>query len=171
MNNLGKREMIMLSIAMVIALIAAVDYFKPKKKNPMIDATQKTEELNTFVSDLTARMGDTANTAKGVSAVILTLAEKEWTHDPFMDSKLFKMWNQSKEAADKEGSGPSQKVEFAYNGYFETGGKRMAIINDFEYTEGESLETKGYFLKKVSETLVIIENRNTKTMMHVSLPE
>ena len=41
MAKLGKREMIILGAAAVLVLIAAVDFFMPKKKIPMVDVAQK----------------------------------------------------------------------------------------------------------------------------------
>ena len=168
MAKLGKREMIILGVMAVAVLIAAVDFFMPKKKIPMIDVAQKTEELNTFVSDLTARMG--TDSTKGLSAIIFALAEKDWTQDPFLDSKSYKTWGQSKEAA-KEGSGATQKIEFVYSGYLEVRGKRMAIINGMEYKEGDPLDVRGYFLKNISATRVVIENRGSKATLNVPLQE
>ena len=47
----------------------------------------------------------------------------------------------------------------------------LAIINGIEYSEGESLDVKGYVLKSASPTKVVIENRGTGATVNVPLPE
>ena len=47
----------------------------------------------------------------------------------------------------------------------------IAIINGVEYTEGEALDIKGYLLKSVSPTRVVIENSANRTLLNVPLQE
>jgi type II secretory pathway component PulC len=47
----------------------------------------------------------------------------------------------------------------------------MAIINGEEYGEGEALDVKGFILKTVSPTRVVIENRATRKLLDVPLQE
>ena len=63
------------------------------------------------------------------------------------------------------------KIEFVYTGYLEVGRKRMAIINGMEYREGEALDIKGFVLKSVSPTKVVIENRGIGATLNVPLQE
>ena len=164
MAKFGKREMIIFGVMAAVILYAAVDFLLPKKKNPAIDMVQKTAELNTFVNNLTTAIG--TDTATGASAIIFSQAEKEWTQDPFLDSKSYNTWSRV-----KEGAGTAQKVEFVYSGYLEIGRKRMAIINGIEYKEGDALDIKGYILKSVSPTRVVIENRLTRATINIPLQE
>lgn len=151
----------------IAILYAAVDFLMPKKKNPVIDEKQKTEELNTFMTALSAGMGKDA--VKNLGPLIFSRAEKEWTQDPFLDNKSFKAWVQVKKPV-KEGT-PAPKIDFTYTGYLEMGRKRIAIINSIEYSEGESLDVKGYVLKSVSPTRIVIENRGTGATVNVPLLE
>jgi hypothetical protein len=165
MAKFGKREKIILGIMAIVILYAAFDYLAPQKTNHGLDTTQKKAELNTFVTDLTANLGK--DTSKNLGVLIFSRAEKEWTRDPFLDGKASKSRAEAK--APVKDTVP--KIEFVYAGYLEVDRKRMAIINGEEYREGEALDTKGFILKTVSPTRVVIENRATRKLLNVPLQE
>lgn len=170
-----KRQMIILGLMGIAILYAAFDFLAPQKKSSAPDMAQKTAELNTFVTDLTTGMGK--DTTKNLNALIFSRAEREWTRDPFLDAKTYKAWNAAKAQVKKEGVGGGAggaleaKIDFVYSGYLETDRKRMAIINGIEYREGENLDIKGYVLKSVSPTRVVIENRGIGATVNVPLLE
>ena len=168
MDKFGKREKIILGLLAIVLLYAAFDHLTSNKKGQGEDMGRKTSELNTFVTDLTAGLGK--DLSKNLGALVFSRAEKEWTQDPFLDSKAYKLWTEVKMPA-KETLAAAPKIEIAYTGYLEVGQKRMAIINGVEYREGESLDIKGFVLKTVSPTRVPIENRATKTLLNVPLQE
>ncbi len=168
MTKPGTRQKIIIGVMGIVILFAAADFLLPKKKQATIDVKQKKQELNTLVTALSAGMG--AGAAKNANPLILNRAEKEWTQDPFLDSKSFRAWVQPKEKAAKE-EVPAPKIEFAYTGYLEINRKRMAIINGIEYKEGEALDIKGYSLRTVSPEKVVIENRATRATLTVPLLE
>ena len=168
MAKMGKRQMIILGVMAIVILYAAFDYLAPQKKIPGGDMAQKTAELKTFVTDLTAGLGK--DSSKNLGTLIFSRAEREWTQDPFLDSRAYKSWTQAK-AADKEPVVAAPKIEFVYSGYLEVDRKRMAIINGMEYREGEGLDTKGYVLKSVSPSSVVIENRGIGATVNVPLLE
>lgn len=168
MAKMGKRQMIILGVMAIVILYAAFVYLAPQKKIPGVDMAQKTAELKTFVTDLTAGLGK--DSSKNLGTLIFSRAEREWTQDPFLDSKAYKSWSQVKVTA-KEAGAAAPKIEFVYSGYLEVDRKRMAIINGMEYREGEGLDTKGYVLKSVSPSSVVIENRGIGATVNVPLLE
>ena len=168
MAKMGKRQMIILGVMAIVILYAAFAYLAPQKKIPGVDMAQKTEELKTFVTDLTAGLGK--DSSKNLGTLIFSRAEREWTQDPFLDSRAYKSWSQVKVTA-KEAGAAAPKIEFVYSGYLEVDRKRMAIINGMEYREGEGLDTKGYVLKSVSPSNVVIENRGIGATVNVPLLE
>jgi hypothetical protein len=168
MAKMGKRQMIILGVMAIAVLYVAFDYLAPQKKIPGVDMAQKTAELKTFVTDLTAGLGK--DSSKNLGTLIFSRAEREWTQDPFLDSKAYKSWSQVKVPA-KEAGAAAPKIEFVYSGYLEVDRKRMAIINGMEYREGEGLDTKGYVLKSVSPSSVVIENRGIGATVNVPLLE
>lgn len=165
MDKFGKREKIILGMMAIVILYAAFDFLTSGKKDQGVDMGQKTAELNTFVTDITTNMAK--DTSKDPGALVFSRAEKEWTQDPFLGNKAYKLWTEAK--APPRDTAP--KIELAYTGYLEVGRKRMAIINGVEYREGESLELQGFVLKTISSTRVAIENRATKKLLTFSLQE
>ena len=159
--------MITLGVMAIVILYAAFDYLAPRKI-PGVDRAQKTAELQTFVTDLTAGLGK--DSSKNLGALIFSRAEREWTQDPFLDSRAYKSWSQVKVTA-KEAGAAAPKIEFVYSGYLEADRIRMAIINGMEYREGEGLDAKGYVLKSVSPSSVVIENREIGATVNVPLLE
>lgn len=190
MAKLEKRQMIILGAMGIAILYAAFDFLAPKKNASAPGTAQKTAELGTFVTDLTAGLGK--DKMQNLNALIFSRAEKEWTQDPFLDAKSYKAWSAAKAPVKKVGAEAGMaavtkagtaagtragtetampKSEFVYSGYLGTERKRMAIINGIEYAEGESLDVKGYVLKSVSPTRVVIENRGTGATVNVPLLE
>jgi hypothetical protein len=168
MAKIGKREMIIIGVMAVVILYAAFDFLTPKKKAPGMDTAQKTAELKTFVNDLTAGLGK--DSSKNLGTLIFSRAEKDWTQDPFLEGKTYKSWTEVKASA-KETGAAAPKVEFVYSGYLEVNRKRMAIINGTEYGEGDGLEIKGYVLKSVSPSSVVIENRGIGATINLPLQD
>jgi hypothetical protein len=170
MAKMGKRQMIILGVMAIVILYAAYDYLAPKKKILGVNMAQKTAELNTFVTGLTAGLGKEPSSNLGT--LVFSRAEREWSQDPFLDSRAYKSWTQVKVTAKEAGAAaPAPKIEFIYAGYLEVDRKRMAIINGMEYSEGETLDTKGYVLKSVSPSNVVIENRGIGATVNVPLLE
>ena len=58
-----------------------------------------------------------------------------------------------------------------YSGYVDTGRKKMAIINGWEYEAGESLDIEGYVLKSVTPLSVLIVNRKTGSELYIPIQE
>ncbi|MFH2076535.1 MAG: hypothetical protein ABIJ57_14515 [Pseudomonadota bacterium] len=172
MAGLATRQKIILGVTGIAVLYGAVDFLMPKKKDIGIDVKQKTEDLNTFVTTLSA--GISKDTAISLGPLIFARAEKEWAKDPFLDEKSLKEWIKAKEPIKKgllkEGM-IAPKIEFSYAGYIEVDRKRMAIINGIEYGEGDALDIKGFVLKSVSPARVVIVNTATKATLTVPLQE
>lgn len=169
MGKLGKRQMIILRVMGIVILYAAFNFLAPKKKISAPNMTQKTTELNTFVTDLTA--GLAKDTTKNLNVLIFSRAEREWKQDPFLDAKSYRAWSKAREPAKAGAAAAAPKIEFTYSGYLEVNRKRMAIINGMEYREGEELDVKGFLLKSVSPARVVIENRAARAAQTIPLQE
>jgi type II secretory pathway component PulC len=167
MAKLEKRQIIILGLTAIVILYAVVDFLMPNRRDTSAYMQQQTEDLNSFITTLTAGMGK--DTSKNLRPLIFSRAEREWTRDPFLDETSYKSWVQVKVPIKEEAAAP--KIEFVYAGYLEVDRKRIAIINGVEYTEGEALDIKGFVLKSVSPTRVVIENRGTRALLNVPLQE
>jgi len=166
MGKLGKREIIILGIMAIAILYGGYEFFiAGKKKPPSVAPSQKTAELSTVVSDLTASLGKDTTTSH--SALVFNRAENVWAQDPFLENKTFREYAKLKAAM----KGEMGKLEFVYSGYLEMGKKRMAVINGVEYKEGEALEMPGYVLSSVSPTRIVIVNRGAGTSLNVQIQD
>jgi hypothetical protein len=172
MGKLGKRETIILGVMVVAILYAAFDYLSLRRKHSTSGASQMTSDqhsadLNKFVAALNASV---AKDSAGMITLVLSRAERPWQKDPFLGSRTFKAWTQSKAPVKAAASG-LPKSEFTYSGYLEAGKKRMAIINGMEYREGEALEKKEFVLKSFTPERAVIENRGNGATLTVSMQE
>ena len=167
MAKLEKRQIIILGLTAIVILYAAVDFLWPKKRDTAADLQRQTEELSSFIATLTAGAGK--DTSKILRPLIFSRMEREWTRDPFLDETSHKSWVQAKVPVKQETAAP--KIEFVFSGYLEVDKKKIAIINGSEYTEGEALDAKGFVLKSVSPTQVVIENSATRALLNIPLQE
>lgn len=157
--------MIIIGVMVLVILYAAYDFLAPKKKGLPVDTAQQTTDLNTFVAETTAGMGK--DTTVSLGTLIFSRAEKEWTQDPFLDSKSYKAWAQTRAVA---GIG-EKKIDFVYSGYLGSGKKSMAVINGVEYKEGEALDIAGFVLRSVSPARVVIENRGSGAQLNIPMQD
>jgi len=121
-----------------------------KTRPPGQEQTPATE----FVMDLIKRIREADTTA--ADRLILERSAAKRTKDPFAVI--------TKKEASEKGTEKEETIiarenlagAFSYSGYMEMGKSRLAIINGIEYQEGDTLDIKGVFLKKISRTEVLI---------------
>lgn len=161
MEKLNKRQIIILAIAALCALYAAYEFFiaRPATQKAKIEATPV--QLEFFVNNLNNDLGKYR--VAGSDAYIARRAETDWGKSPFWDRDSYREF-----VGNEAGSGAAKII---YSGYVDTGRKKMAIINGWEYEAGESLETEGYVLKSVTPSRVLIVNRNTGGELSIPLQE
>ena len=87
-----------------------------------------------------------------------------WEKNPFWERQAYREW------AAKDGTGSSQD-KIIYSGYVDSGKRRLAVINGYEYREGEKLEMEGYLLKSIKPSRVLIVNKNTGNEIEVPIQE
>ncbi len=167
MAKLEKRQMIILAVMVLAILYGAYELLWTKKKAPSVSPAQKTSELQSFVSSLTAA----AATDKDSTVLIFSRAEKEWVQDPFLDSKSQLAWNQARGMAQAAAGAAEKKIDFVYSGYIAAGKRSMAVINGLEYREGEALEIAGFVLQSISPARVLIENRGTGATLNIPMQD
>lgn len=159
--------MIILAVTVIAILYGAYELLWTKNKDAPIDPAQKTSDLNTFVTGLSASIG----AEKGVTALIFSRAGKEWTQDPFLDIQSQRAWAQTRTAAQTLAGIGEKKIEFVYSGYLGSGKRSMAVINGMEYKEGEALDIAGFVLRSVSPARVVIENRGTGATLNIPMQD
>ncbi len=151
----AKRQNIIIGIAILAVLYGLYDVmFLSRSKSGVIKGGGKSSaELETFTTQVAS---DIRSVQTDVSAYVVTCAERPWVRNPFF--------------AKARSSG--SVGGFTYSGYVEANGHGIAIINQAEYRAGEELENReGYFVKEITSSRVIIENRAAKTEITVPLHE
>jgi len=159
--------MIILAVMVIAILYGAYELLWTKKKGAPVDLAQKTSDLKTFVTGLSADIG----AEKDAAALIFSRAEKEWTRDPFLDSQSQRAWSQTRTAAQAVAGIGEKKIEFVYSGYLGLGKRSMAVINGMEYKEGESLDIAGFVLRSISPARVVIENRGSGATLNIPMQD
>lgn len=168
MPKLTTRQIIILSVMVVVIAYAAYDFFiAPREKRDMIDVGQRSAKLDAFINEVTTYMPKGSRSAFETYAA--SRAETPWKHDPFYERKSYREWVKVKEPA--KAGGIAQKISFNYSGYVNMKDKRMAIINGIEYESGDPLEVEGYVLRGIYQNKVIIENVKSKSKLEVLLQE
>ena len=156
MRKLEKREIVILAVTVLAVLYGAFNFFLGKSgQKPVASSALQAEEFKNLVGEITTAMN--VGTLSAGEAYAISRAEADWQHDPFYEKKTYREMLSYKEMA-KASKEVKENIAFNYTGYMEYGGRKVAIINGLEYSEGEKLETPGYVLKAIFPGKVIIEN-------------
>ncbi len=167
MPSLSKQQIIIL-LAMVLTIVYGAYTLFPLFSRKIVSGItgKKDESLKTFITNLNSGLIKSNPSITG--AYIINRAETEWGRDPF----IFKgVKGVTKTRIFTGGTGKKVVVsgQFNYTGYVETGNKKMAIINGFEYGAGDSMEKAGFILEDIFPNRVIIRNEKSSATIDVPL--
>ena len=115
---------------------------------------QEQTPVTEFVMDLIKRIREADTTA--ADRLIMEKSAVKWMKDPFAVIKKAEASEKGTEKEEKIITRDDLAGAFSYSGYMEMGKSRLAIINGIEYQEGDTLDIKGAFLKKISPAEVLI---------------
>jgi hypothetical protein len=164
MAKLNKRQIIIIIITIVVILYGAYALITGGKKQ------KDTKEINTAEKDnyLSSIAGDLMkNPLSLTDAYVVGRAEADWGKNPFWEKDSYREWAGKDDVKTKEN--PAAKI--IYSGYVDVGKKKMAVINGLEYSVGEMLEIDGYVLKKITETKVVLRNKNRGSDLEVTIQD
>jgi len=152
-----KRQNIILIIAILALLYGLYDILivSRQKSRETGLGSGSPADVQIFISQVAS---DIVSAKTDFNANVGSCAERPWVRNPFF--------------AKEKAVGRSRHPEFTYTGYLESAGRLLAIINHAEYQVGEQLENReGFFVKEITPSRVIIENRPAKTEIVVPLHE
>jgi hypothetical protein len=162
MKKLNKRQIIILSVAVLLVLFAVYELLiarpSAKKAKTEVASVEKASFADTLRKDILTNKGTAVDT------YVAQRAEMEWNKNPFWEANSYREF-----AGRDASSGGGEKI--TYSGYVDAGNKKMAIINGWEYEAGDALEIEGYLLKKVTPTRVLIINRTTGGESYIQIQE
>jgi len=163
MPNLKKREIIIVSIAVIMVLYAVYVYFiagrLPGKKNVQTGAA--TVKIESVTGGFTAELGN--NKLSELDNYIIKRATVDWGKNPFLAKDLYRAW------LAKDGGGGSFKI--IYSGYVDSEKYKMAVLNNVEYRVGEELKEEGYILKLITPLKVIIYDKRAESNLEIFIQE
>lgn len=168
MSKLTTSQKIIFSILALSVIFLIYDLFlsSPVKKPAVTEGggVRKPEELKSLLSGLSIQM--TKEKIPDKYIYLINRAEANWPRNPFYDGKRYRDFVLSRKS-EQEIKGLTIK----YSGYLDLGGKKMAIINDGEYGEGEPLHIEGYMLRHIYPDRVTIEHLKHKVRYDVPLSD
>lgn len=157
---MSKREKIIVGLACLAVLYGVYELFlAPRAEGPEIigqTAENPSKSIQKFVIDIAQKL--TKQEPSPVEKTFVAQAGGKWTKDPFLHSvAALKSEVTRKPAAEAvEAAAPADTINVTYSGYLELGDTRLAIINGMEYGEGETIDSDGHFVQKITATQVII---------------
>jgi hypothetical protein len=164
MKKLNTRQMIILAVTAIAVLYAGYELLiagpAAKKAGKATAPVEEKAALAALTSDIMS------NKATAADVYVAQRAEAQWNKNPFWDKASYRAFAQKEEV-----KGAPQGPKIVYSGYVETGNKKMAIINGWEYEAGQPLEMEGYLLKRVTPSRVLIINRTTGGETYVPIQE
>ncbi len=162
MKKLNNRQIIILAVAVLFVFYAIYEFVivgtVAKKAGTGVRPVARESFVTTLNTDLTKYVIAKADT------YIIERAETSWNKNPFWDRSSYR------EYTGKESSG-DLATKIVYSGYVDAGRKKLAIINGWEYEAGDALDIKGYILKSVAPSRILIFNRNTGSEFYVPIQE
>ena len=141
-----------------------------KKERVTASKANPLEELRGFVAEVTQKMVKEKMSEE--YQYMVQRAGMDWVKDPFIRSSALlkeQATVQSPGASDMQSKAPAP--DYAYTGYLELGAKRLAVINGMEYTAGESIGTRGYYIKSIAPNKVVIGNVDTLEVIQLKIQE
>lgn len=161
-----KRQTIIIVFALAAVIyglynVLFTQSFKPNIKKQDIETKISVK----FVTELSKKM------AKGgfskIGEYILSRAATDWGKDIFLAYNLPTQHKADSDIADAD----AKAFNLSYSGYLETHNMRLAIINGREYEEGEELKEKGFVVRRILPTRIMIGEKGKKKKFSVQLEE
>jgi hypothetical protein len=133
-----KRETVLLWIMGATVLVGAGVYGLTGKGGPAVlsDSGKAVEATRANSQALVKAVKDAG--VSDVQAHVAAMALRPWDSAIFYDKPL-----------EFQDEGPQYETLPAYTGYVEVGALRLAIIDGYEYREGDELETGGYLVEEI----------------------
>ena len=173
MGKLNRRQIVILGIMLLAVFYGGYDFFSTgRKSHTVVDQTRKTTDLNALMGDITSAL--TTEASSPVEAYMIKRAEAAWPRDLF-----YEPINKHEEALEKaaahaqqvEAETSSIKGQLSYTGYLDTGSRKIAIVNGYEYVAGDSLDVEGYVLKGIYPGKIVIFNKINQLSIEIPLKE
>jgi hypothetical protein len=164
MANLKKREIIILVITALFILYAGYEYLIAGPASKKVNTSEDSVKIETFISGLTNDLSK--NKISDFDGYVVRKTGVDWVGNPFLKKDLYKTW------AGREGfANNSALAKIIYSGFIDSGKNKIAVLNGVEYRTGEQLEIKGYILKQIMPSKVLIFDKSTGNDLEIPIQE
>ncbi|MBU1342858.1 MAG: hypothetical protein KKE44_05765 [Proteobacteria bacterium] len=159
---MNKREIIIISLAVIIGIYGLLDYFvfSGKKMNGEDKKTGvAVERINAFAESAGLNLSSIiAKKDFQDTAYLISKAEIKWDNDPFLvyDPNEIKL---------EEDFSAQGIPELAYTGFIQAGKKVLAVVNGMEYALGEMLKDVGYKVFSITPSRVVLLTEANKEII------
>ncbi len=111
-------------------------------------------ELKLFVAEIGKKLNN--ERIADEHRYMIDQAGATWEKDPFINSTKPLQKRLKSDRVDRQPLSIANRPNFIYSGFMEMGTVKLAIINGMEYTAGESLVDKTFYVKSISPQKVVI---------------
>ena len=151
------REKIIVGIMCLAIVIGALDLiFRGRTRpRPLPTASGSSAgDLKSFVAEITGKL---ANEEVSMDyRHMIRQAGADWNKDPFIQSTTPLKKRLPPVGSTPKKSTRSTKPRYIYSGFMQLGETKLAIINGIEYAVGEKLLNKAYYVKTISQNMVVL---------------
>lgn len=141
-----------------------------KKRAASAPKANPLEELRGFVGEVTQKMVKEKMSEQ--YQYMVERADADWVKDPFIPSGAA-LKSQAAVQATKAQSAEATTTapDLVYTGFLQMGEKQLAVINGMEYVTGESIGTRGYYIKSIAPNTVVIGHVNDAESIQLTIQE
>lgn len=142
---------------------------KGARSKPTINNTNPAEELKKFATSVTQKL--VSEKVSEEYRYLIGQAGDDWNKDPFIHSTAPLTKQAALPSSSQNRAGGLPLPQFIYTGYLQVGDTKMAVINGMEYAVGESLKTKGLYVKSIAPLKVVIGKLNGEETIQLPITE
>lgn len=167
-----KREKIIVVIMCLAIAGGAYDLMsrgRTTSSKAIIKPVKSSQELKTFVADVAGKL--ISEQVSKEQQYMINQAGAQWNKDPFIYSSIPLKKRPFSTTPKKQPVIATSLPKFIYSGFIELGKNKIAIINGMEYSVGEKLPDKSFFVKSISSRRVVIGKTDGSETIQVPLSE
>lgn len=165
------REKIIVGLMCLTIIYGAYELLgnKSNRNRYAIKTANPAEELKGFAASVTKKLIDEKVSKE--YRYLIAQAGSQWNKDPFIHSTAPLKKQLMLPSTPAKSTSNSQMKKYIYTGFLALGTTKIAVINGTEYVEGESLNTKGLYIKNISPHKVVIAKVEGRETIQVPLTE
>lgn len=150
------REKVIVGLMILTIIYGAFDLMGNlgDKGKRIIKNANPAEDLKDFTASVTKKLVNEKVSSE--YRYLIKQASNDWSKDPFIQSTTPLKKQLTLPSTPTKPTVSNKTQDFTYSGFLMLGSTKLAVINGREFAEGESLDTRGLFVKSISAKRVVI---------------